>query len=278
MTKGQSGQLEYEARLRRLEHLSNSPSPVSEILNFYREILSFQKGLAAQMERGAKGRGVGAISEDQRGELDLAVALPHFRGLLGIVESKAPLNLAQAARRLAELPSDAWAAMLTAYWEVGGKNDQRIGAFAEFFPRVLLQPYAEIAAIAAPVHPVSAGSTPNLCPICGARPLAGVLRPEGDGGKRFLLCAFCSSEWEFRRILCPVCGEEDEKKLPVFSAEELPHLRVECCETCRFYTRAIDLTKDGNAVPIVDDLAAVPMTLWAEEHGYSRLQPNLLGT
>jgi formate dehydrogenase maturation protein FdhE len=31
-------------------------------------------------------------------------------------------------------------------------------------------------------------------------------------------------------------------------------------------------------VPVVDDLGAIPLTLWAHEHGYSRLQPNLLGS
>jgi len=39
------------------------------------------------------------------------------------------------------------------------------------------------------------------------RRLLGVLRPEGDSGKRFLVCSFCSLEWEFRRILCANCGE-----------------------------------------------------------------------
>jgi FdhE protein len=105
-----------------------------------------------------------------------------------------------------------------------------------------------------------------------------VLRPEGDGGKRFLLCSFCNREWEFRRIYCSTCGEEAEEKLPVYVAEQFPHVRVEACETCKFYLLTIDLTKDGNAVPLVDDLAAIPLTLWAHEHGYSRLQPNLLGT
>ena len=106
----------------------------------------------------------------------------------------------------------------------------------------------------------------------------GVLLPEGDGAKRFLLCSFCSQEWEFRRILCPTCGEEAEDKLPVYVAEQLPHVRVEACETCKFYLRTVDLTKDGHAVPLVDDLAAIPLSLWASEHAYSRLQPNLLGT
>jgi FdhE protein len=116
------------------------------------------------------------------------------------------------------------------------------------------------------------------CPRCNALPLLGVLRPEGEGGKRFLQCSFCSQEWEFRRILCAYCGEEKEQQLPVYVAELFPHIRVECCETCKHYLRTIDLTKDGHAVPIVDDLAAIPLTLWAEENGYKRIQGNLLRT
>ena len=65
--------------------------------------------------------------------------------------------------------------------------------------------------------------------------MAAVLRPEGDGGKRFLLCGLCFTEWEFRRLLCPNCGEEDKDKLPVYTAEEFPHIRVESCDTCRVY-------------------------------------------
>ena len=81
-----------------------------------------------------------------------------------------------------------------------------------------------------------------------------------------------------RRILCPTCGEVAEDKLPVYVAEQVPHVRVEACDTCKFYLRAIDLTKDAHAIPLIDDLAAIPLSLWAHEHGYSRLQPNLLGT
>jgi FdhE protein len=108
--------------------------------------------------------------------------------------------------------------------------------------------------------------------------MLGVLRPEGDGGKRYLQCSFCSQEWEFRRIFCAFCGEEAEGKLPVYVAEEFPHVRVEACDTCEHFLRTIDLTKDGNAIPLVDDLAAMPLSFWTEEHGYARIQANLLGT
>jgi formate dehydrogenase maturation protein FdhE len=46
----------------------------------------------------------------------------------------------------------------------------------------------------------------------------------------------------------------------------------------KFYLGTVDLTKDGHALPLVDDLAALPLILWAQERNYSRLQPNLLGT
>jgi len=31
-------------------------------------------------------------------------------------------------------------------------------------------------------------------------------------------------------------------------------------------------------VPLVDDLAAIPLSLWADENGYKRIQANLFGT
>ena len=35
--------------------------------------------------------------------------------------------------------------------------------------------------------------------------------------------------------------------------------------------------KNGLAVPCVDELATVPLNLWAEENGYDKLQRNILG-
>jgi FdhE protein len=103
------------------------------------------------------------------------------------------------------------------------------------------------------------------------------LRPLGDGAKRSLICSLCATEWEYRRIVCPACGEENVDKLPVYVAAELPHIRVEACDTCHRYIKTIDLTKDGRAVPVVDELAAIPLSLWAAEKGYEKLSSNLLG-
>src|SRR5262249_56021409 len=113
--------------------------------------------------------------------------------------------------------------------------------------------------------------------FCGAGPLVAVVRPEGDGAKRFLLCSLCATEWNFRRVLCPNCGEEDKEKLPIFAAKEFEHVRVEACDTCRTYIKSIHLSKDGRAVPMVDEVATVSLNLWAQEKNYHKLRPNLFG-
>ena len=276
MTAAQTVGTAYDARIRRADRLSSQYSFASEFLTFYKHVAAFQKTLRSGIASSSGTKSGGTLAGEIRDPLDLAVLLPHFRGFLSTIEQHAPAALRGAAHHMSLLSSDSWIAGLEAYWEHAGRYDQQIGAFAQFPARAFLQPYAEFRAALTPKPPVV--TTMRLCPLCGARPLLGVLRPEGDGGKRFLLCSFCSQEWEFRRIFCPTCGEEAENKLPVYVAEQLPHIRVEACDTCKFFLTTVDLTKDGHAVPIVDDLSAIPLTLWAHEHGYSRLQPNLLGT
>ena len=265
----------YEARIRRADYLATAHPFSQEILLFYKRIAEFQKNFGSRLltTYGAPVAGE-SIPSSLRQELRTDGLLRGFKEFLILVAEHGPAALAGSAQQLANAASESWAVLLQEYWSANGDDDKPDAAFEQFLPRAFLQPYAELLADAASEMPAGG----PRCPLCDARPLLGVLRPEGDGGKRFLLCSFCLREWEFRRIFCAACGEETETKLPVYVAEQFPYIRIEACETCKFYLRTIDLTKDGNAVPLVDDLAAIPLSLWAEEHGYSRVQPNLLGT
>jgi FdhE protein len=166
--------------------------------------------------------------------------------------------------------TDAQLDLLSAAWEGG----EVVAPPARFYARVLLQPFAEYLASRGDINASGAGPT---CPFCNARPVAGVLRGEGDGGKRWLLCSLCSTEWQYRRVLCPGCGEENKDKLPIYIAAEFPAVRVDACDTCQTYLKSIDLTKDGHAIPMVDEIATVALNIWAEEHDYVKLESNLLG-
>lgn len=267
---------EYDQRLQRADALAKTQPFAAEILTFYSAIVRFQKSLYSHI---AADRGVqAAASADAplRHKLDITVVLSHFRAFLHVAEQSGPSPLAIAARELSQQPPESWITQLTNYWRGAGLADEHAEAFEQFFPRAFLQPYAEFLGqqFTKPTLLVTA----TVCPLCNAQPYMGVLRQEGDSGKRFLVCSFCSQEWEFRRILCPTCGETAETKLPVYVPEQFPHLRVEACDTCKSFLRTVDLTKNGHAIPIVDDLAALPLSLWAHEHAYTRPRPNLLGT
>lgn len=118
---------------------------------------------------------------------------------------------------------------------------------------------------------------PDCCPCCGAKPGVAVLRPEADGSRRALICARCAYEWPYQRILCPNCQEQRFDSLPIYIAEDFPHLRVECCSTCKRYLISSDLLKDSEAIPLVEDIAALSLHLWATDRGYTKIEANLLG-
>ena len=63
----------------------------------------------------------------------------------------------------------------------------------------------------------------------------------------------------------------------MYVAEEFRHMRVEACERCQGYIKTVDLTRNGHAVPVVDELAMIPLDLWAVERGFEKVHPNLLG-
>jgi formate dehydrogenase accessory protein FdhE len=266
----------YDSRIRRADYLAGAHPFAQEVLLFYKRIAEFQRSFYDRLLATQKQPIVaGNLAPQARQDLKIDELLPAFKDFLNLVGQHGPAALAASAQQLSNAPAESWSGLLQEYWSPNGRDDV-LSAFEHFLPRAFLQPYAELQAVPSPGIDLPAGS--SRCPLCSSRPLLGILRQEGDGGKRFLLCAFCLREWEFRRIFCATCAEETETKLPVYVAEQFPHIRVEACDTCKYYLRTIDLTKDGNAVPLVDDLAAIPLSLWAEEHGYSRAQPNLLGT
>jgi len=285
MKPAQIGAPDYAARIHRARHLASAHPFAAEVLTFYQQLAAFQQKMYSRISRSPNHQPAVDANSPSRSELNLPILLPDFPELLALLQTVAPPPVAQAARRVSAQTASEWETSLANFWSSrrqpegisdNGKNDHEAEPLTEFILRAFLQPYSEFLVARMPAPQLTANS--RVCPGCGSLPLLGALRPEADGGKRFLTCSFCLLEWEFRRIFCAACGEDDEKKLPVYVAEQLPHIRVEACETCKFYLRTVDLTKDGHAVPLVDDLAALPLTLWAREHHYARIQQNLLGT
>jgi FdhE protein len=259
---------DWGKRIQRAVDLAERHPGTAEVLGFYRRILEFQKALYD--ETSARGAPALDIARPFRERLDVDIAAKHFPALLALVQKAAPSKLAQEAAKIGGASPEQRRQMLHDFLADG----LDVGPDS-FFARILFQPLAEH--LAAPQATQLAGFSGSVCPVCGARPQVAVLHPEGDGGKRFLVCSFCVTEWEFRRILCPTCGEEDYQKLPRYSADDLPAVRVEACDTCKYYLKSVDMTVDGLAVPLVDEIATAPLDLWAADHGYMKISSNLMG-
>jgi FdhE protein len=249
----------WDRRIARAGELAKRHPAVSELLGFYQQLARFQKSVYEQLA--------------SAGEHDVSILLPFFAGFIALVKSAGSPALVQAAGALEQDSQQDRLELLESVWQHQVESRQLAGEYA-FFAQALLQPYAEF--LAGKAGPVAEGSPP-LCPFCGSKPQVAVLRPEGDGGKRSLVCSLCSTEWNFRRVVCPNCGEQNKDHLPVFAASEFDYVRVEACDTCRTYIKSIDLTRNGNAIPMVDELATLSLNLWAQENNYQKLRPNLFG-
>ena len=244
----------WDQRIRRADELARTHPFAADVLRFYQRVATLQKGLYQDLQKSSTA--------------DLDALLPKASEFLRKIKTAAPEPIAQSAaewemRDARELIEFHW-------WSAPAE-----GGSEALLASLFLQPYAEyLAERGAGVTQTAASSR---CPFCARKPVAGILRPEGDGAKRSLLCSMCATEWAIGRIWCPACGEENVDKLAIYTAEQFAYVRVEACDTCGCYIKTVDLTKNGRAVPMVDELATIPLNLWAQEHHYVKVGANMLG-
>lgn len=261
----QSHEHVWATRIDRARELQRQLPAAADLLRFYLTVLQFQRELARTPVREIVS---GLVLREQ---IDVSLAVGRLPALLALIAESAPEILAAHAKALQkagpERLHELFQHALSSPASVQGETDN-------FFARACLQPLAENLQSQLPRDPDYAAP---LCPACGGFPQLSVLRPEGEGALRWLQCSFCLREWLFRRIVCPWCGEEDKEKLPYYSAQECPYVRVEACDSCRRYLKAVDLSVDGRAVPIVDEVALAVLDVWAADHGYTKIAQNLMG-
>ena len=247
----------WDLRIERAGVLAERHPASAEVLRFYQRVAEAQGQLFRSF----------CCSP---AELTGALIGAHFPALLDCIFQFGNQELATRAGALRAAGREAWEEIVLVHWRGEAEGD--------FFARAFLQPYAEWhrdgrGAMGREAEPARAAS----CPMCGRKPQVAVLREEALGARRSLVCSLCQHEWEYRRVVCPACDEQTFDALPIYTAAEFPNMRVEACDTCHTYLLSVDMTKDGQAVPCVDELAAIPLNLWAREQGYNKLQANLLG-
>ncbi len=257
----------WDARIQRAEKLASVKADAKELLTFYAKLLRVQKEIFEYL-RSRKGWLPSGLLEH-----DLSVVKARMPGLFATVESSGPAQLVDEARRLRQTSDAEIDDMLLEYW--------RAPSDVQFFAKAFLQPYARwLAECGAKPAGRDLRGGANCCPFCENRPQLSFLQAqesETESGGRSLICSLCLTVWPFRRVICVNCGEEDPAKLSYFHSPEYDHVRIEACETCKHYIKGIDLTRLGLAVPLVDEIAAAPLDLWAREHGFTKIELNMVG-
>lgn len=261
-----------------------------EVLDFYGALLGVQE-LAYEEAIAAK---------PAVGDLVAYVAERVIPGVVDVTIAAGPQKLRDAVARHLETTN---ALEIVAAWMNG--EDQPL--VDRYLARASLSPVLE--ALGSEAAAACAGVRDQRhCPTCGGPPQLSYFAIASEdlaAGGRYLVCARCHRGWGYSRMTCPGCGENSSSRLPIFSEEgttsgergsvvrglrgELgekikpeneavfPHLRIEACETCHRYLLNIDLAADPAAVPIVDELAAMPLDIYAKEKGLSKITPNLMG-
>lgn len=124
----------------------------------------------------------------------------------------------------------------------------------------------------------------TLCPVCGALPVASVIRLGGQAqGYRYLHCGMCASEWHMVRVRCSCCEQGGHiayhsLQLP-HQASEAPqqiYARAETCDDCGRYRKLFSQECDYDAEPLADDLASLALDVLVGEAGYQRASLNPL--
>ncbi len=108
------------------------------------------------------------------------------------------------------------------------------------------------------------------CFVCGATPIIGELRD--NNLVKHLRCGRCGADWQFRRLQCLYCGNEDHRTLSVLY-NDYPHerQRVEACGKCRGYLKVITtFSATPPELLQAEDLATLHLDYAAQKRGYVR--------
>lgn len=114
----------------------------------------------------------------------------------------------------------------------------------------------------------------GLCPVCATPASSGVVRDEGElqGGRRWLSCPLCRTQWEYPRVRCARCGSRKHDDLEYLFDDEDPGHRIHLCKHCHGYT-PISFEKElrAIAVPEVEEIVMVRLETAAAERGFTPL-------
>ncbi len=284
----------WTQRRRRAAELAERWPFAAELLTFYAALIEVQEAVWARAR----------IDVPKRAEV---VSYAGERALKHIID----VTAAKGPTRLAALTAEVFHEFHFAQQAQGWLSNAALEPVARYLVRASVGPVLEAIGVTAG-RAAGGASDERHCPTCGGLPQLSYFATAGEDlvtPQRFLECERCATSWTYPRMTCAACGETKTEFLPIFGeqgtlqaeiagqiirkhgahmAENSPqaavegtprfrHVRIDACRACAHYLLTIDLGRDAAAVPVVDELAAMPLDLYAKEQGMTKIVPNLVG-
>ena len=286
--------MEQETSGKRLAALEGRPGVSSELLALETKLMQWRGEMAEQItshypesepdaarlnDALEKGSALGDVFDPLPKTSLLATAAV---GLLETIKDSTPAAAKLSAWIDAQDGEAEREAVLTRWFQASWKRDtadlETLAAEAKIEPdvlawagRQLARPFFHRLAQFLAAHPAftSRQARSAGCPSCGGPPRMG--RYGREEGQRFLWCNLCNLQWPFPRVTCAFCLNDDQKKLGYLTFEGIDHYRIDVCEVCRGYLRAVaerDLPEGARVDFTIEDVGTCHLGLAAEKQGY----------
>jgi FdhE protein len=108
----------------------------------------------------------------------------------------------------------------------------------------------------------------STCFMCGA--VATLAELQENDQVKHLRCGQCGADWQFPRLQCVYCGNEDHRTLKhMYTESHLETMRVEVCDKCHGYLKVItSFAPSSPEMLTVEDLATLHLDSIATARGY----------
>jgi FdhE protein len=205
---------------------------------------------------------------------DLAEPQAYFLALLEIAEKRAPGETGEMARKILEgeirfndLIYESFNPLPLEEEEAADDEEEASFDLVELFIEESLRPALEKVAARYGDAVRKADWAEGYCPVCGREPKIGEIRDEE--GSRYLFCNQCGFEWNYLRIKCPFCGNEEQQSLAYFTIEGDERYRVDVCNECKRYIKIVDFREAKQKADLdVEDIATLHLDMLANDEGY----------
>lgn len=108
----------------------------------------------------------------------------------------------------------------------------------------------------------------GYCPVCGSLPSMAQLVKTGNGRERFLVCGCCETRWNYQRIGCPYCNNDEQSKLAIITIDEEEDFRIDICKVCNGYLKTY--VNEGEEGIALADWSTLHLDVLGKMQGYER--------